>query len=83
MPDACLLSEAKNPVSPEAKPGLACGKTGFFGLAGLGLRRTWLEKNLSPFRPPLPGRRRASCAGEVSKLTTRFPKKSFARKELA
>jgi hypothetical protein len=46
MPDAprsrgVILSEAKNPVSPEAKPGLAAGKTRFFGLAGrLGLRMT-------------------------------------------
>jgi hypothetical protein len=42
-PRHVILSEAKNPVSPEAKPGLAVGKTRFFDLAGLGLRMTRLE----------------------------------------
>jgi hypothetical protein len=42
MSAAVILSEAKNPVSPKAKPSLAYGKTRFFGLAGrLGLRMTW------------------------------------------
>jgi hypothetical protein len=42
MLNGCHSGEAKNPVSPEAKPSLAAGKTRFFGLAGrLGLRMTW------------------------------------------